>query len=166
MLQEDTFFRPTFGEQIPSHPGLYQVIPWELTKSGNFLKNKDPQVQVRAMTVTVLCVLRSPNVLCCAVQRPVHLHHPSRGVGVLLLTRQPALGLLLYCCRFVLLLYCCQRVKLYFVGLHSAEPHEVDMTRVYSFDSDTRELVSHTPKVLGADDLSSMLDPVMRIRWA
>jgi hypothetical protein len=39
------------------------------------------------------------------------------------------------------------------------------MTRVFSFDSETREMMCHTPKVLGADDLNSMLDPVMRIRW-
>lgn len=162
MLQEDIFFRPNFGEQIPSHPGLYQVIPWELTKSGNYLKNKDPQVQVRATTDCAVCCAFQP---CCAVLCCAQCTSITQAV-----VWRPRMCLLLECCCRranllpFLLLYCCQRIKLYFVGLHSAEPHEVDMTRVYSFDSDTRELVSHTPKVLGADDLSSILDPVMRIR--
>jgi hypothetical protein len=58
-----------------------------------------------------------------------------------------------------------QRVKLYFIGLRSALPHEVDMSRIYSFDAAARVMVPHTPKVLGADKHDDMFDPVMRIRW-
>ena len=57
-----------------------------------------------------------------------------------------------------------QRVKLYFIGLHSATPHEVDMARIYSFDTEQKMMVAHTPRVLGADNHEDMLEPVMRIR--
>ena len=57
-----------------------------------------------------------------------------------------------------------QRMKLYFLGLHSTAPHEVDMSRIYSFDVERREMVAHTPKVLGADSQEALMDPVMRIR--
>jgi hypothetical protein len=64
-----------------------------------------------------------------------------------------------------MLLHChLQCVKLYFIGLHSATPHEVDMSHIYSFDAVARVMVPHTPKVLGADKHEDMFDPVMRIR--
>jgi hypothetical protein len=55
-------------------------------------------------------------------------------------------------------------MKLYFIGLHSATPHEVDMSRIYSFDTEQKVMVAHTPRVLGADNHEDMLEPVMRIR--
>lgn len=56
-------------------------------------------------------------------------------------------------------------MKLYFIGLHSASPHEVNMSSIYSFDAARRMMVPHTPQVLGADKHEDMFDPVMRIRW-
>lgn len=58
-----------------------------------------------------------------------------------------------------------QRWKLYFIGLHSSAPHEVDMSRIYSFDAQRQQMEAHTPRVLGAERQEDMLDPVMRIRW-
>ena len=66
------------------------------------------------------------------------------------------------CCGFVCRL---QRWKLYFIGLHSSAPHEVDMSRIYSFDAQRQQMEAHTPRVLGAERQEDMVDPVMRIRW-
>jgi hypothetical protein len=38
--------RPSILDGIPGSAGLYQIIPWEHTKTGDLLKHKDPEVQV------------------------------------------------------------------------------------------------------------------------
>jgi hypothetical protein len=40
--------RPVIRDGIPASAGLYQVIPWEHSKTGDLLKHKDPEIQVRA----------------------------------------------------------------------------------------------------------------------
>lgn len=57
--------RPTVGERIPREPRMYQIIPWEHTKTGDFLKHIEPDVsvsntdtRVHSHAAAILCLCR------------------------------------------------------------------------------------------------------------
>lgn len=47
--QEDVYKRPTVNDDVSRTPQHYQLIPWEHTKTGDFLKHIDPVVTVRGL---------------------------------------------------------------------------------------------------------------------
>jgi hypothetical protein len=53
-----------------------------------------------------------------------------------------------------------QLMRMYFVGVSSTEPYDVDMEQVYSFDCIERSFVRHKVTTLGENHT----DPVLRIR--
>jgi len=52
---------------------------------------------------------------------------------------------------------------MYFVGVASSAPYEVDMSRVFSFDSSSLSMKRHDVITLG--DADSITEPVLRIRY-
>eukprot|EP00879_Flechtneria_rotunda_P031281 GHRR01034157.1.p2 GENE.GHRR01034157.1~~GHRR01034157.1.p2 ORF type:complete len:115 (+),score=16.48 GHRR01034157.1:505-849(+) len=59
---EELFARPTVQEGIPVEPRMYQLLPWEHTKTGDILKRIDPKVTVSMVEDvcfnTGLCLLQ------------------------------------------------------------------------------------------------------------
>ena len=55
--------RPTIGESIPQQTSMYQVIPWEHTKTGDLLKHKEPEVAVRSRPHTQASLPPPPRAL-------------------------------------------------------------------------------------------------------
>lgn len=53
-------------------------------------------------------------------------------------------------------------MRMYFVGVSSTAPYEVDMSRVFSFDSGSLTMQRHDVITLG--DADSITEPVLRIR--
>ena len=43
---DDVYKRPTVDDDVSKTPTHYQLIPWEHTKTGDFLKRIDPVVTV------------------------------------------------------------------------------------------------------------------------
>ncbi|WIA41923.1 hypothetical protein OEZ86_009236 [Tetradesmus obliquus] len=94
---DELFSRPAISDEVPREPRLFQLLPWEHTKTGDTLKRIDPKVTL---------------------------------------------------------------MRMYFVGVSSMEPYQVDMSQVYSFDCLERSFVRHSVTTLGENHV----DPVLRIR--
>jgi hypothetical protein len=57
--------RPVMAEGLPSQSSLYQIIPWEHTKTGDLLKHKDPEVHVSDSTTSTTCSCCCCCCCCC-----------------------------------------------------------------------------------------------------
>jgi hypothetical protein len=65
------------------------------------------------------------------------------------------------CCCLAAAFLLLQLMRMYFVGVSSTAPYEVDMEQVYSFDCIERSFVRHKVTTLGENHT----EPVLRIRW-
>jgi hypothetical protein len=68
------------------------------------------------------------------------------------------------CCCCGILPAASQLMRMYFVGVASSAPYEVDMSRVFSFDSSSLSMKRHDVITLG--DADSITEPVLRIRYS
>eukprot|EP00775_Hariotina_reticulata_P004865 gene4865-5110_t len=132
-IKSELFSRPTVEEEVPSEPLMYQLLPWEHTKTGDSLKNIDPQVTP----------LTDFHVTPAAIAATV----PTTAATLVVTAADfPAY----------------QLMRMYFVGVSSTAPYEVDMSRVFSFDSSSLTMQRHDVITLG--DADSITEPVLRIR--
>lgn len=64
--QEEVYMRPTVDDDVSRTPTHYQLIPWEHTKTGDFLRNIDPEVTVSIVLYAFMrCPVHTMHMDCC-----------------------------------------------------------------------------------------------------
>ena len=136
----------------PPDPLACQLLPWEQINSGDVLKRIERRVTVCGDAHTALCCafLCSAALclrICC---ESINAFYSITCINAVKSSCPSAFssGPLP------------QLLRMYFVALSSAAPHEVDMSAVFSFDCYDRVMTRHEVIQLGYQHV----DPVLRIR--
>jgi hypothetical protein len=133
---------------------MFQLLPWEHTKTGDTLKRIDPKVTVRRQLVALSsmtslhCLHVTPNV-CGLFPQLARRSYGDWALPSITDDRPQRCIACIHssvCCHLFVaplsssvsattaLLPLPEWMRMYFVGVSSTELHEVDMEQVYSFD--------------------------------